>query len=98
MPADEQRDAGLRSTLARTGIPRVDAEGREVGIHAGATPSAAAMRQRRGPGPLPALLGYSDLKVTYTLLDVEDSRGAIEPRWGGDGRQGRSASSRGPRP
>lgn len=84
--------------VARAGIPGGDAEGREVDIHAGATPSAAARRQRRGPGPRPALLGYSDPKVTYTLLDVEDPRGAIEPRWGGDGRQGRSASSRGPRP
>lgn len=68
--------------LARAEIPRVDAEGRKVDIHALRHTFGSRMA-RNGAGlvHVQRLMGHSDPKLTaqvYTHLDVEDLRGAIE--------------------
>jgi len=68
--------------LARAKIPRVDAEGRKVDIHA-LRHTFGTRLARSGAGPVQAqrLLGHSDPSLTaqvYTHLDVEDLRSAIE--------------------
>jgi integrase len=68
--------------LVRAGIPRVDAEGRKLDIHALRHTFGTRMaRSGAGLVHVQRLLGHSDPKLTaqvYTHLDVEDLRGAIE--------------------
>ena len=68
--------------LKRAEIPRVDAEGRKVDMHA-LRHTFASRLARSGAGLVQAqrLLGHSDPSLTarvYTHLDVEDLRGAVE--------------------
>jgi integrase len=66
--------------LARAEIPRVDAEGRKLDIHALRHTFGSRMA-RNGLVHVQRLMGHSDPKLTaqvYTHLDVEDLRGAIE--------------------
>jgi integrase len=68
--------------LARAEIPRVDAEGRKLDIHALRHTFGSRMA-RNGAGlvHVQRLMGHSDPKLTaqvYTHLDVEDLREAIE--------------------
>ncbi len=68
--------------LKRAGIPRVDAEGRKVDIHALRHTFGSRMaRSGAGLVHVQRLLGHSDPKLTaqvYTHLDVEDLRKAIQ--------------------
>jgi integrase len=68
--------------LTRAEIPRVDAEGRKLDIHALRHTFGSRMaRSGAGLVHVQRLMGHSDPKLTaqvYTHLDVEDLRGAIE--------------------
>ncbi len=72
----------LRRLLERARIPRVDAEGRKIDLHALRT--TAASRLARSNVPLvkaQRILGHSDPRLTsqaYVALDVEDLRDAID--------------------
>jgi integrase len=68
--------------LLRAGIEREDPHGRKIDIHA-LRGTVASRLARRGVGLVQAqrLLGHSDPKLTakhYTVLEVEDLRGAVE--------------------
>ena len=77
----------LHRILLRAEIPRIDAEGRKVDIHA--LRHTFGSRMARGGAGLvhvQRLMGHSDPKLTaqvYTHLDVEDLRGAIDSVLGG---------------
>jgi integrase len=68
--------------LLSAGIPRIDAEGRKLDIHAlRHTFGSRLARSGAGLVHVQRLLGHSDPKLTaqvYTHLDVEDLRSAIE--------------------
>ncbi|MCK6447904.1 MAG: tyrosine-type recombinase/integrase [Planctomycetes bacterium] len=68
--------------LVRSGIPKLDAHGRKVDVHA-LRHTVASRCARNGISLIQAqrLLGHSDPKLTartYSHLEVEDLRGAVE--------------------
>ena len=76
--------------LNAAGIPKVDAEGRKLDIHALRTTCASRMARAGVPMEMTRrLLGHSSVQMTaevYTDLSVEDMRAAVEdvPALGGE--------------